>query len=281
MRIPSSSTHGACIYRPSRVIFCLLGLLVLSLFFGQNSVVHAQSVQILHVDKPADCDSQPKAGRDKWILVHFKATVDESSRSGKHGEVFQDSKEVGLPIVVQLKENEVIPGWIDGLEGVCAKAKVSMVVPPEIGYGDDITMRFDIELLDVSDTPIDEPSLFDVLDADKDGQISIPEFEAHFKHRKAELDENGKPPMGLFMKDDVNQNAKLNWEEFSGPKGTAPPAVAQAVIDKEQADPELSKHKKGDPLKVKVKLHNDGDSEQEEDDRPGINIPLDIPLDEL
>jgi hypothetical protein len=211
------------------------------------------NVKITNLQAPDNCKDDLKAGKGKWIMVHFSASVDDSSKAGKAGQVFQNSKEVGLPIVVQLAEKEVVPGWIVGLEGLCESSNVTLVVSPEMGYGDDLTMRFDIEILQVSDSEIQEPSLFDLIDADVDGQISLTEFEHHFKARSSELDENGEAPLGLFMKDDVNQNAFLNWEEFSGPKGTSPPSTAQKIITKEKADPELTRFKKGDPLEIRIK----------------------------
>lgn len=191
-----------------------------------------------------------------WILTHFKAVVDKSSKKGNPGEVLQNTYQVGVPVVSRFVPGEVLQGWIDGLYGICELSKIELLVPPHLAFGDDLTVKFEIDILQVSDKQIEEPSFFDVLDENQDGQVSFEEFSEHFmKKRPNELGPDGKPPLGLFFKDDGNQNGYINWEEFSGPKGTSPPSKAQVIMENEKNDPELSQKKKGDPLDLNFTLN--------------------------
>lgn len=218
----------------------------------------AESVEIVQRTPDVDCVESSKIRRNKWALVHFKSQIDSTSTSGEIGKVLQNSYQVGLPIVARIAEGEILPGWIDGLDGACEGTTTKMIVPPHLGYGDDLTVVFDIEVVQVSDAEIAEPSLFDLLDKDQDGQISLGEFEVYFNTARAEeLDENGKPPLGLFIKEDLNQNGFLNWEEFGGPKGTAPPTKGEAIIQQEKADPLLHTRQKNGPLEFVLKADSD------------------------
>lgn len=158
---------------------------------------------------------------------------------------------MGTPISLQLITGQVVEAWIQGLEGICQGSKVILISPPNLAFGENtdppyLTIRFDINLLQVSEIEIPELSLFDHIDENKDGAVSMKEFKANFANRKET------PPLGLFVKNDVNRNDRLTWNEFTGPKGTQPPAAAQSVMDEEAIDPVLLARKPGDPVKIEV-----------------------------
>merc|ERR1711982_169496 len=69
-------------------------------------------------------------------------------------------------------------------------AKANLVIPPEMGYGDEqrlggkipagATLHFDIEVVAINDGP-QEPNIFQEIDANSDGKINMSEAEAYFK----------------------------------------------------------------------------------------------------
>jgi len=75
------------------------------------------------------------------------------------GTVFDSSDRQGKPLEFAL--NSVIPGWTEGLQKISKGGKIKLFVPPSLGYGDDgrpgippgSVLVFDVELLDISNTP--------------------------------------------------------------------------------------------------------------------------------
>lgn len=72
------------------------------------------------------------------------------------GTVFESSKERSdQPIAFRL--NQLIPGWVEGIQLIKKGGKIQLVLPPELAYGDqgqgevpaNSTLIFDIELFDV------------------------------------------------------------------------------------------------------------------------------------
>lgn len=74
------------------------------------------------------------------------------------GEVFDSSRERGIPLSFVVGVGEVIPGWDEGLLGMRVGGQRKLVVPASLGYGETgyppnippgATLLFDIELLDI------------------------------------------------------------------------------------------------------------------------------------
>jgi hypothetical protein len=123
---------------------------------------------------------------------------------------------------------QVIKGWDEGLIGLCKGAKATLVIPPEMGYGasgagGDIpggaTLKFDVEVMNIAEAA-PEPNLFAELDVNEDGKLSTDEILAHFQKRDPSTKEL---PAGLMDQEDKDKDGFVGWDEFSGPKGTAPP----------------------------------------------------------
>lgn len=122
----------------------------------------------------------------------------------------------------------VIPGWDQGLIGLCKGAKAILVIPPDMGYGekgagDDIpagaTLNFDVEVMTLT-TPPEEPSLFAELDVNEDDRLSPAEVLAFFQKRNPDM---MALPEGLMENEDNDKDGFISWDEFSGPKGKTPP----------------------------------------------------------
>jgi FKBP-type peptidyl-prolyl cis-trans isomerases 1 len=73
-----------------------------------------------------------------------------------NGTVFDSSLERGEPIDIRL--NEVIPGWTEGLQKISKGGKMKLYIPPQLAYGENgqgeippaATLVFDVELLDIN-----------------------------------------------------------------------------------------------------------------------------------
>lgn len=80
------------------------------------------------------------------------------------GDVFSDTKLAGAPFAFILGQGTVIKAWEDRLVGAQAGQKFNMVVPPELGYGDqdlgiippNSTLEFEMEIVSVSRVVADD-----------------------------------------------------------------------------------------------------------------------------
>ena len=86
---------------------------------------------------------------DETVEVHYHGTL-------TNGEVFDSSVDRGKTISFPL--NRVIKGWTEGLQLVKEGGKIKLVIPPELGYGDNgappkipggATLVFEVELFKV------------------------------------------------------------------------------------------------------------------------------------
>jgi hypothetical protein len=76
--------------------------------------------------------------------------------------------------------------------------------------------------MDIADGPPPPPNYFAMIDTDGDSYLGKTEIEAFFA-------EQGQPvPDGLWKGEDKNSDGQISWEEFSGPKGDAPPSAASS-----------------------------------------------------
>ncbi len=89
----------------------------------------------------------PKQGTQ--ISVHYSGYLE-------NGELFDSSVERGEPIQFILGAGQVIKGWDEGLAGMKKGGKRKLVIPPQLGYGEqgagnaippNATLIFDVELV--------------------------------------------------------------------------------------------------------------------------------------
>ena len=89
----------------------------------------------------------PKATES--VKVHYEGSL-------VNGTVFDSSYKRGEPISFAL--TQVIPGWTEGLLHTKLGSKVKLVIPPELGYGEqgasgaippNATLVFEVELIKV------------------------------------------------------------------------------------------------------------------------------------
>ena len=74
--------------------------------------------------------------------------------------MFDSSVERGQPFALVLGEGKVIDGWEQGLATMNVGGKRQLVIPPELGYGEqgagnvippNATLTFEIELLEIQE----------------------------------------------------------------------------------------------------------------------------------
>jgi len=159
--------------------------------------------------------------------MHYTGTIDATSATGKAGSQFDSSRGRGQTFDFVIGQGQVIQGWEQGLIGLCKGAKATLIIPPEMGYGEqgaggDIpggaTLNFDVEVVDFG-APPPPPDIFGEIDADKDAELTTEELLNWFKENR-EMDEL---PDGLMESMDADSDGKISWDEFNGPKSATKP----------------------------------------------------------
>ncbi len=92
-----------------------------------------------------------EAKKGSAVSVHYVGTLQD-------GTVFDSSRERGTPFSFIIGQGKVIRGWEQGVVGMRVGGKRKLVIPPNLGYGEDgsppkipgnATLFFEIELLHV------------------------------------------------------------------------------------------------------------------------------------
>ena len=98
-------------------------------------------------------------GEGTEIINHSKIKVHYTGKL-KDGIKFDSSYDRGKPFSFQIGLRQVIEGWETGLIGMKVGGKRTLIIPPELAYGErgagdlippNATLTFDIEIVDVQD----------------------------------------------------------------------------------------------------------------------------------
>jgi len=93
----------------------------------------------------ADAPKAPPAKIDVITLIEGEGpevkeddpvTVDYFGAVWGADEAFDESYSRGTPASFTLSKGALIDGWVQGLQGVPVGSRVMLVIPPELGYGD-------------------------------------------------------------------------------------------------------------------------------------------------
>uniref|UniRef100_A0A7S0PTS5 peptidylprolyl isomerase n=1 Tax=Coccolithus braarudii TaxID=221442 RepID=A0A7S0PTS5_9EUKA len=184
--------------------------------------IAAEDVIVTVTEGPTECGQADRVKVGDTLTMHYTGTIDESSKAGEPGHQFETSRGRDA-FEVTIGVGQVIQGWDKGLVRLCVGARATMVIPPEMGYGErgagggaipgGATLRFDVEVISVSEPP-PFPDLFEELDVDQDGVLTPDEIVVHFRRK----DSTAEMPLELMAREDQNQDGVVSRKEFGGPK---------------------------------------------------------------
>lgn len=117
-----------------------------------NDAGAAETAEIEYVEVEAGTGAQPRPG--DIVSVHYTGTLED-------GTVFDSSTESGQPFTFVLGQGQVIPGWDQGVALMREGGKATLIIPPELAYGEagrdqippNATLTFDVELVQVIAAP--------------------------------------------------------------------------------------------------------------------------------
>lgn len=138
---------------------CLLGLsLTLALAACDRAKtpppVAAAPAPFQKIDTVTGTGKEATAGAT--AVVHYTGWLYEPKSPEQHGAQF-DSSRGRDPFSFQLGAGQVIRGWDEGVQGMKVGGKRTLILPPEMGYGEggagpippNANLIFEVELLDV------------------------------------------------------------------------------------------------------------------------------------
>jgi peptidylprolyl isomerase len=116
---------------------------------------HATAITHLKItDTKTGTGKVAKAGQS--VTVHYTGWL---YQNGAKGAKFDSSLDRGKPFTFTLGAGDVIAGWDQGVAGMKVGGKRTLIIPPDMGYGDNgagnglippgATLIFDVELLQV------------------------------------------------------------------------------------------------------------------------------------
>jgi len=158
-------------------LLCLAVSLVLA-----EPEMKPSGLAVEYLDVPETCEK--KAINGQQLTMHYTGTLEDGTK-------FDSSLDRNEPFKFQIGVGQVIQGWEEGVLGMCVGEKRRLIVPPQLGYGDqgagDIipggaTLYFEIELLDTEDGPA-PVNVFKQIDLDSDQQLSREELSGYLKEQ--------------------------------------------------------------------------------------------------
>jgi len=211
--------------------FAVLSVLAVSVSCGEI-VTTPSGLKVEYLSKPDNCDRQAKNG--DMLEMHYTGTLED-------GKKFDSSRDRAEPFKFQIGVGQVIKGWEEGVQGMCVGETRKLMVPPELGYGEqgagDIipggaTLVFDVELINIEEGPT-PVNVFKQIDADGDKALTRDEISSYLKQQvetmqaaggeqgeeaKKMLEDQDKLVEEIFAHEDKDKDGVISHEEFSGPK---------------------------------------------------------------
>merc|ERR1719367_1938451 len=115
------------------IVVTMRNLIVISSILLSSSLVRTKSVSKsglqVEVTKEVKCKETHKAVNGDKVTVHYGGFLQD-------GKKFDSSFDRQQPFTFTIGVGQVIPGWDQGLLGVCAGEERHLVVPSPLAYGD-------------------------------------------------------------------------------------------------------------------------------------------------
>jgi len=212
---------------------CLLFLAASASLVLGNEEIRPSGLKIEHVSRPDACEKTAENGNQ--LTMHYTGTLESD------GTKFDSSVDRKEPFKFQLGVGQVIKGWDEGIVGMCVGEKRKLVVPPELGYGEQgagdvipggATLVFDIELIDTEEGPA-PVNVFKEIDSNDDKNIDREELSGYLKSQVEQIRSAGGPEADqadqmeadqdklveeIFSHEDKDKDGYISHDEFSGPK---------------------------------------------------------------
>src|SRR5262249_22411903 len=105
------------------------------------------------IDSKVGTGASPKTGQT--CVMHYTGWLYENGAKGKK---FDSSVDRGQPFEFPIGTHRVIPGWDEGVATMKVGGKRTLIIPPQLGYGErgtggvippSATLIFDVELLGI------------------------------------------------------------------------------------------------------------------------------------
>ena len=91
--------------------------------------VRPSGLAVEYLQVPDACDK--KASNGQILSMHYTGTLEDGTK-------FDSSVDRNEPFKFQIGVGQVIKGWEEGVLGMCIGEKRKLIVPPELGYGDQV-----------------------------------------------------------------------------------------------------------------------------------------------
>ena len=121
-----------------------------------SSKIGANVTELKKIEVKQGTGMEAVAG--KQVIVHYTGWLYDPAAADGHGKKFDSSVDRGQTFAFPLGAGRVIKGWDEGVAGMKAGGKRTLVIPPAMGYGErgaggvippNATLVFDVELIEV------------------------------------------------------------------------------------------------------------------------------------
>ena len=194
--------------------------------------VTSSGFKVEHISKPDTCDRVARNGDS--CTIHYIGTLED-------GKKFDSTYDRSETFQFQIGVGQVIKGWEEGVLGMCIGEKRRLIIPPELGYGDqgagDIitggaTLFFEVELVSAEEGPA-IVNVFKQIDTDGDMSLNRDEITSYLKQQVQTMQDAGgeqgeearkmmedqdKLVEEIFAHEDEDKDGFISHNEFSGPK---------------------------------------------------------------
>ena len=91
--------------------------------------VRPSGLAVEYLQVPDACDK--KASNGQILSMHYTGTLEDGTK-------FDSSVDRNEPFKFQIGVGQVIKGWEEGVLGMCIGEKRKLIVPPDLGYCDQV-----------------------------------------------------------------------------------------------------------------------------------------------